>query len=84
MAILAYYLIAVHALPFIYNWAVVIITEFLILAFWAATFASIAALYTDHQYRGLLNENVIIAIIALGAFALYVFPVSRCRHLALT
>lgn len=67
---MAYYLVAFLALPFIYNWAVVIITEFLVVAFWAATFASVAALYTDHKYSGLLYENVIIAIIALSAFAL--------------
>lgn len=70
--ILAYYLIAVHALPFIYNWAAVIVTELLVVVFWAATFSSLAALYTDHKYSGLLYENVIIATIALAAFALCV------------
>lgn len=73
VAILTYYLVAVHGLPFIYNWAAVVITEFLIVAFWAATFSSLAALYTDHKYHGILYENVIIAIIALSAFALYVY-----------
>lgn len=66
---LGYYLVAVHALPFIYNWVAIIITEFLIIAFWAATFSSLAALYTDDKYTGLLYDNVIIAIIAMTAFA---------------
>jgi hypothetical protein len=67
---LAYYLIAVHGLPFIYNWGAVIVTEFLVVAFWAATFASVAALYTDPKYSNLLDKNIIIAVIALSAFAL--------------
>lgn len=72
LAILGYYLISVHALPFIYNYAAIIITEFLIIAFWAATFSSLAALYADHKYTDLLYTNVVIAIIAMSAFALYV------------
>lgn len=72
LAILGYYLISVHALPFIYNYAAIIITEFLIIAFWAATFSSLAALYTNRSYSDILYTNVVIAIIAMGAFALYV------------
>ncbi|KAL1860754.1 hypothetical protein Plec18170_001266 [Paecilomyces lecythidis] len=76
ISILVYYLIAVHGLPFIYNWVAVIIVEFLTITFWAASFSALAKLYTDRRSARLLDDhvviavidNVIIAIIALSAF----------------
>ncbi|CEJ81580.1 hypothetical protein VHEMI01701 [[Torrubiella] hemipterigena] len=82
LAILGYYLVAVHALPFIYNWLAIIITEFLIIAFYAATFSSLAALYTDEKYSDFLYSNVIIAIVAMSAFAFVTHVITFLMHAA--
>lgn len=74
VCVIFYYLIAVHALPFIYNYVAMIVTELLTMSFYAATFSALAALYTNHRYSDLLYDNVILAIIAMSAFALYVCP----------
>ena len=70
LTILGYYNIAVHGLPFIYNWGALVVTESLTLVFWAASFSSVAAYYAKDKYDGRLNEKIAIAVIALGAFAL--------------
>lgn len=72
LAVLGYYNIAVHGLPFIYNWVAIIVTESLTMAFWAATFISLAALHAFDKYQGRVNGKIIIAMLALSAFALLV------------
>ena len=69
---MGYYNIAVHGLPFIYNWVAIIVTESLTMAFWAATFISLAALHAFEKYQGRVNGKIIIAMLALSAFALLV------------
>ncbi|KAI6785515.1 uncharacterized protein J7T54_007158 [Emericellopsis cladophorae] len=70
LTILGYYNIAVHGLPFIYNWAALVVTESLTLIFWAVSFSSVAAYYAYDKYNGRLNEKIVIAVIALSVFAL--------------
>ncbi|WPG98779.1 Hypothetical protein R9X50_00157500 [Acrodontium crateriforme] len=66
--ILTYYNIGVHALPFIYNYIAVVITECLTVIFWAASFGSEAALYAANKDTGSFYTNIVTAIIALSAF----------------
>merc|ERR1711988_654654 len=81
LTILGYYNIAVHGLPFIYNWGALVVTESLTLVFWAASFSSVAAYYAKDKYDGRLNEKIAIAVIALGAFA-FVLHLATCYMFA--